>query len=56
MKNLEYAKKWFELNNLKTFIDDGSLYITIDAFDIQISAAEVYYRAELFLERLTEED
>jgi hypothetical protein len=50
MKNLEYAKKWFELNNVKTFIDDSSLYITIDAFDIQLSTAEVNYRAELFLE------
>jgi hypothetical protein len=50
MKNLEYAKKWLELNNVPTFIDDGSLYITIDAFDIQLSTAEVNYRAELFLE------
>lgn len=50
MKNLEYAKKWFDLNNVQTFIDDSSLYITIDTFDIQLSTAEVNYRAELFLE------
>jgi len=50
MKNFEYAKKWFELNNIKSFVDDGSLYITIDSFDIQVSTAEMNYRAELFLE------
>jgi len=51
MKNLEYAKKWFELNNVPTFIDDSSLYIILDAFSIQVqvSTAEIDYRAELFL-------
>lgn len=44
------ANEWFKLQDIPTFIDsDDTLYIEVgDGFEIQISTAEVSYRAELF--------
>jgi hypothetical protein len=53
-EELELAKRWFESipkNVYNSYIDDDSLYIVIDENDechIQVSYAEVCYRAELF--------
>ena len=53
-EELELAKRWF--NSIPqgiydSYIDNGELYIVIDENDeyhIQVSSAEVSYRAELF--------
>jgi len=53
-EELILAKKWFDSktkNVYSSYIDDGDLYIVIDTDDelhIQVSNAEVTYRAELF--------
>lgn len=53
-EELILAKKWFDSktkNVYNSYIDDGDLYIVIDPDDelhIQVSNAEVTYRAELF--------
>ena len=51
MTTIEYAKKWFKLHDIPTIIDDGSIYVITDGhFELQLSMAEVKYRAELYLE------
>ena len=47
-KKIKLALKWFEENDVSAYADDGSIYVVAgrDA-DVQISAAEVDYRAEL---------
>lgn len=50
MTELERANKWFEINNIKSFIDDGSIYIKVEDSELQLSSSEISYRAELFLE------
>ena len=53
-EELELAKKWFDSipkNVYNSYIDNGDLYIVIDKDDewhIQVSNAEVSYRAEQF--------
>ena len=53
-EELELAKRWFDSipkNVYNSYIDNDSLYIVIDKDDewhIQVSSAEVSYRAELF--------
>jgi hypothetical protein len=53
-EELELAKRWFDSipkNVYNSYIDNDSLYIVIDKNDewhIQVSYAEVCYRAELF--------
>ena len=53
-EELELAKKWFDSipkNVYNSYIDNGDLYIVIDKNDewhIQVSNAEVSYRAEQF--------
>jgi uncharacterized protein YrrD len=44
------ANEWFKLQDIQSFIDDDiSVYIVVgDGFEIQISSAEISYRAELF--------
>ena len=47
------ALKWFKDNDIEAHEDDGSIYISVgldvnlEKFDIQISTAEVDYRADL---------
>jgi len=54
-EELELAKKWFDSipkNVYNSYIDNGDLYIVIDKDDewhIQVSNAEVSYRAEQFV-------
>lgn len=52
MTTLEYAEKWFQLHDIPTTIDDGSIYVIPEGghFEFQLSTAEVEYRAELYLE------
>ncbi len=50
MNATQYAKKWLELHDIPTIIDDGSIYVQVqDDFELQLSTAEVEYRAELYL-------
>ena len=44
------ANEWFKSEDIQSFIDDDtSVYVVVgDGFEIQISPAEVSYRAELF--------
>ena len=52
---ISLALKWFKDNDIQAYEDDGSIYISVDRvgfqnlekFDIQISTAEVDYRADL---------
>lgn len=45
---IKLAIKWFQDNDVPAYEDDGSIYVQAgrDA-DVQISTAEVNYRAEL---------
>ena len=44
------ANEWFKSEDIQSFIDDDtSVYVVVgDGFEIQISPAEISYRAELF--------
>ncbi len=45
---LELALRWFKNNDIPAFEDGGSIYLPINnETDIQISTAEIAYRAEL---------
>jgi len=51
MTTIEYAEKWFQLHDIPTTIDDGSIYVMADGhFELQLSTAEIEYRAELYLQ------
>lgn len=50
MKNkLQYANKWFQLQNIPTIISDGSIYIETGHFELELSEEEISYRAECYL-------
>ena len=44
------ANRWFKLHDIQSFIvDDVDVFVVVgDGFEIQISPAEISYRAELF--------
>ena len=49
MTTIQYAEKWFQLHDIPTIVDDGSIYVQVqDGFELQLSTAEVEYRAELY--------
>lgn len=49
MTTIQYAEEWFKLHDIPTTIDDGSIYVQAqDGFELQLSTAEVKYRAELY--------
>jgi len=51
MTTIQYADKWFQLHNIPTIVDDVSLYVEVEhGFKLQLSTAEVEYRAELYLQ------
>ena len=52
MTTIQYAEKWFQLHDIPTTVDDGSIYVKLDNdfIELQISTAEVEYRAELYLQ------
>lgn len=47
-ESLELALRWFKENDVPAYYDDGSIYVQAgrDA-DVQISTAEINYRADL---------
>ena len=49
MTTIQYAEEWFKLHDIPTIVDDGSIYVQVqDGFELQLSTAEVEYRAELY--------
>jgi hypothetical protein len=50
MKNdieITLALQWFDENDIPAYCDNGVVYVQFGDCDIQISPAEVLYRAEL---------
>lgn len=52
MDEIDNAIKWFKSNDIFCYVDDGSIYIKVNDFDIQISGSEISYRAELWKDEL----
>lgn len=54
MSNLEKAFRWFKENGHEVTMDDNTLYIVVwnttleESIDVQVSTAEIDYRAELW--------
>lgn len=54
MSNLEKAFLWFKENGHEVTMDDTTLYIVVwnttleESIDVQVSTAEIDYRAELW--------
>jgi hypothetical protein len=54
MSNLEKAFRWFQENGHEVTMDDNTLYIVVwnttleESIDVQVSTAEIDYRAELW--------
>ena len=46
---IKLALKWFDAHDIPAYCDDGAIYVQFGASDVQISSAEVSYRAELFV-------
>ena len=60
MSEIEQAIQWFKNNCCNAYQDDGSVYIEVEYkndtyFAIQVSSAEVSYRAELYKEENEDE-
>ena len=45
---LEKALLWFEHNGFQCHEDDGTIYLVVNDFNIQVSTSEVLYRAEIW--------
>tara|TARA_R100001463_G_scaffold96803_1_gene151243 strand:- start:293 stop:520 length:228 start_codon:yes stop_codon:yes gene_type:complete len=45
---IDYCLKWFELHEINAFEDDKSVYIEAYNFELELSSAEVFYRADLY--------
>ena len=51
MTTIQYAEKWFQLQDIPTIVIDESIHIVVDhGFELELSTAEVVYRAELYLQ------
>ena len=50
IRTIEYAKKWFELNDYTIHEDGDSFCLAIDGYLFELSEADISYRAELYLE------
>ena len=50
MTELDYAEKWFQLQDIPSIVNNGSIYVPFGAFEFKLSSDDVKYRAELFLE------
>ena len=45
--DITLALQWFNENSIPSYCDNGIIYVQFGDVDIQISTAEVAYRAEL---------
>ena len=52
MNNADKAIEYFSNEGIEAYIDDGSIYIKVDCesdwIEVQISTAEIDYRADLY--------
>jgi hypothetical protein len=48
MKEIEKAKQWYISEDIECHINDGSLYINVKGFEIEVHSNEISYRAELW--------
>ena len=48
LTEIQKALLWFEHNGFKCHEDDGTIYISVNDFSIQVSSSEVLYRAEIW--------
>lgn len=51
-QELALAKAWFESRGISAWITNEDLYIDVETYDVMVSSAEVYHRAELRKEEL----
>jgi hypothetical protein len=49
-KDMLDALAWFRDNDIPATIDDGSLFIEVNSYEIMVDSSEVSYRAELWKE------
>jgi len=55
MNELDYCLKWFESEDIMAFQDDKSIYVVAgEHFEVEITPAEVSYRAELYKSTMEE--
>ena len=47
---LQYATKWFQLQNIPTIIIDNSIYLKKGHFKLELSEEEIRFRAECYLD------
>lgn len=50
------AIAWFRDNDIPASIDDGSLFIEVNSYEIMVDSSEVSYRAELWKESNEDND
>lgn len=48
MSNIQKAIAYFQRRGIIAYENDGSLYVSVDGYEIQTTSAEVDYRAELY--------
>jgi len=48
LTELQKAILWFEQNGFECYENDGSIYIVVFGFSVQVSTSEVIYRADLW--------
>lgn len=62
MENLEKAFLWFKENGHEVTMDDNTLFIVVwnttleESIDVQVSTAEIDYRAELWQSQHTNQN
>lgn len=49
MSKLEYAEKWFQLQNIPTIVRDNSIYLSDGHFELELSQEEIRYRADCYI-------
>lgn len=60
MTTIEKAKRWFEMQGVTAYINDGSLYISVwertleHTFDVEVSSSEIEYRSDLYQSEINE--
>ena len=55
MNELDYCLKWFESQDIMAFQYDESIYVVAGAhFELEITPAEVSYRAQLYKSTIEE--
>jgi len=48
METIKKSLLWFEQNGFECYEDDGTIYLVVNDFHIQVSTSEVFYRAEIW--------